>query len=502
MFARRHAVILLSILVALCIAMLYLSIAPTRLTSANFGGDGGDFLAAILTKGIPHPTGYPTYTLLGILFQYIPFSTPVFRGVLASLVPAALGAGLLTGWMGYVTQSKAPAYLTAALLTGFAWGTAPLLFSQTVIVEVHGLQTLIVVLVLWWVTLNLQANIGENKKWILGLSFLIGLGCGNHLTIVLFAPAAIFTLIYSIHRSGSWKFILVQLSLVMLGILVYAYLPLRALTYPPINWGNPQSWSGFIWEVTANPYQGLLFKAQTPVIWERIRSISSLLLNQFGALGLIAGAIGLIQYPFQIKWLRWILIWTFIVYFVFAIGYNTQDSVGYLLPAIMMFAIWIGLAVPSLWRINWKQVPVGLFLVGVLFLSFGWRIPGTRDRIDPRSQDQPARYAEGFLQEAPPNAIIFTRTDQDTFPLWYYHFGLGKRPDLRIVVLSLTQFVWYQQTLIHIYPDLTYPTLYNQDLPNVGWGEQIQINNPERPVCNTRVSAKTETGVSYECTSP
>ena len=87
-----------------------------------------------------------------------------------------------------------------------------------------------------------------------------------------------------------------------------------------------------------------------PVLWERIRSISSLLLDQFGALGLVAGAIGAIQFSFPIKWMRWILVWIFVAYFTFAIGYNTQDSVGYLLPAIMVFAIWIGLAVPSLWQ--------------------------------------------------------------------------------------------------------------------------------------------------------
>ncbi|MFZ0532236.1 MAG: DUF2723 domain-containing protein, partial [Anaerolineales bacterium] len=249
-FISRHAVLILSGLVFLSVAVLYLSIAPSRLSNVNFGSDGGDLLAAILTRGIPHPTGYPTYILLGILFQYLPFSTPVFRGVLESLIPAALAAGLLTGWMGFVTGSKSAPHLGAAVVTGTAWGVAPLLFSQAVIVEVHGLQSLILVLVLWWITINLQASSGTNKKWVLGLSFLVGLGCGNHVTIVLFAPAALAALIYSIHHSGSWKLVLAQLSLLLAGLLVYVYLPLRAHGNPPINWGNPQTWTGFLWEVT------------------------------------------------------------------------------------------------------------------------------------------------------------------------------------------------------------------------------------------------------------
>ena len=348
-FINRHTVFILSGLVSLSLGTLYLSIAATRLTSANFGGDAGDFLAAILTRGIPHPTGYPTYILLGILFQSIPFNTPVFRGVLESLIPAALAAGLLTGWVGFVTGSKSVPNLCAAVLTGIAWGVAPLLFSQAVIVEVHGLQSLIVVLILWWITLNLQADPGPYKKWILGLSILIGFGCGNHLTIALFAPAAFITLIYSVHHNGSWKFVLAQLSLLIAGLLVYLYLPLQAQTYPPINWGNPQTWSGFLWEVTGNPYRGLLFGVQNPVFWERIGSVSNLLLDQFGALGLVADAIGAIQYSFPIKWMRWILVWIFVVYTAFAIGYNTLDSAGYLIPTIMVFAIWIGLSLPSLW---------------------------------------------------------------------------------------------------------------------------------------------------------
>src|SRR4030066_553774 len=144
-FISRHAVFILSGFVSLTAAVLYLSIGSTRLTNTNFGGDGGDFLAAILTRGIPHPTGYPTYILLGIIFQYIPISTPVFRGVLESLIPAALGAGLLTGWMGFVTGSKSAAHLSAAVVTVITWSVAPLLFSQAVIIEVHGLQSLIVV---------------------------------------------------------------------------------------------------------------------------------------------------------------------------------------------------------------------------------------------------------------------------------------------------------------------------------------------------------------------
>jgi hypothetical protein len=481
---------------------LYLSIATTQLTNANYGSDGGDLLAAVLTRGIPHPTGYPIYVLLGSLFQLIPISTHVFRGVLESLLPAALGAGLLTAWMGFVLGTGTAPALAAAAITGISWGMAPLIFSQAVIVEVHGLQSLIVVVILWWITLNLDFRQEADKKWLLGLSFLVGLGIGNHLTIILFIPAVILALVYMARASRSWRLVLAQIGLVFAGMLVYLYLPIRAHAYPAINWGNPQTWSGFLWEVGAEPYRGLFLSAKSSVLLERLRSVSSLLLDQFGAVGLLAGIIGLVQYPLRVRWQRWILAWVFIAYLAFAIAYNSEDSAGYLIPAFMVFAIWIGLAVPVLRKIKWRRFPVGGLLIVCLVVTIMIRIPTNRNRIDPRPEDQPARYAEQLLAEAPDNAIVYTSSDQDSFPLWYYHFGLHERPDLSIIVLPLTQFVWYQQSLVHIYPQLNFPALYTQDLPNADWGQEIARLNPQLAVCNTRLSSATETGIAYQCSNP
>lgn len=502
LYANRHVVLVLSVFISLCVGVIYLTIAANRLTDANFGSDAGDFLAAVLTKGIPHPTGYPTYILLGILFQYLPINTNVFRGVLESLIPAALAAGLLTAWVAYVSGGQTNSRLLAGAIAGFAWGVAPLLFSQAVIVEVHGLQSLFVVVFLWWVTLNLQPVSSPGRKWLLFLSFLIGIGLGNHVTLALLVPVAILGLIYLAVQTRDWKFVLAQLGLIMAGLAVYLYLPLRARAYPPVNWGNPQTLSGFLWEVTANPYRQLVFDVHLSTIVDRLRSVASLLLDQFGPVGLVAGVLGLIHYSIKNKWLRWVLAWIFVVYFVFSIGYNTQDSIGYLIPAIMVYAIWISQAIPATSDIKIKSLPLGAVLIGVLVITIVARVPSTRSRLDPRAQDQPARFAEQFLADAPKGAIVYASTDQDAFPLWYYHFGLGERNDLRIIVPSLTQFVWYQQTLVHTYPDLSFPPLFTQDTPSSEWAKQVQSLNPGRPVCHTRVSPDSETGIDYQCENP
>ena len=69
----------------LFLTALYLTVLPGDYTDANNSADGGDLLSAILIKGIPHPTGYPTYLILGKLFQLFPFGTPYTKGALLSL---------------------------------------------------------------------------------------------------------------------------------------------------------------------------------------------------------------------------------------------------------------------------------------------------------------------------------------------------------------------------------------------------------------------------------
>ncbi|MGA9398894.1 MAG: DUF2723 domain-containing protein [Anaerolineaceae bacterium] len=489
-------------LTTLVTGCIYLLIAPTRLSSANLGQDAGDFLSAALAGGIPHPTGYPTYTLLGILFQLIPISTPVFRGVLVSLIPAAIGAGLIAYWIAFVIGEKSIPTLVAAFIAGLAWGTSPLLFSEAIIVDVHGLQSLIVVLALWWITLTLKGSSKSYEKVLLLLSFLFGLGCGNHVTIVLMLPAVLISIVVSLRRGVAWKFLLAEAVFGMIGLLVYLYLPVRAHAYPPINWGNPQTLDGFLWLVTGNPYRGLLFSVTRPILLERISSIPRLFFDQFGALGLLAGIVGLIQFPWRDKWLRGILVWIFTVYLVFATGYNTPDSVAYLLPALLVYAIWIGLAIPGLWVIKWKNIPIGFLLTLSIALNVFIRIPGTLTRLDARDQDQQARYAEQFLSEAPEDALIYTSASEDTFPLWYYHFGLHVRPDVRVVVLPLTQFAWYQEVIVHVYPDLTHAPINTENVSSADWGRMLRGLNPERPVCYSEVSGQSELGITYSCTTP
>ena len=472
---------------------------PERLSGVDHAGDGGDLLAAMLTGGIPHPTGYPTYMILGRLFQLLPIGSPYFRGSLFSAASAALAAGLIYLWIKSETRQFGWLGVLAGLAGAVLLGVSPLFWSQAVIVEVYALEILFLALALWWFHLLAYYKPSRSVKILLSvLSIGLGLAAGDHITILLLAPVCLYGVYLGRKRGVEKRFLAAQAGFVLIGLMVYLYLPLQARNYPPINWGNPQNWQGFIWELSGRPYQRLLFDLPWPQLSERVSAWARLLVDQFGIVGLLFGLLGLVQAELIDKPTRFVLGWIFVVYTLFSLGYNTSDSMVYLLPAFLVFAVWIGLGVLYILQLKWRQYRVGAFVAAGLAVSIVIRSPSIYDQIDPRRDASPANYAEKYLLNMPENALVLTSADDDSFPLWYYHFGLGWRSDVRVIVLPLTQFEWYQVTIQHVYPDLVAdPILDGAE----NWGEDLVKLNPGRAVCRSSLDNQAENGVAVICST-
>jgi len=87
------------------------------------------------------------------------------------------------------------------------------------------------------------------------------------------------------------------------------------------------------------------------------------------------------------------------------------------------------------------------------FLRIDYAIP----KVNASNDDRADLFAQQVFDTVPENAMIFTKDDQSTFSLWYYHFALEKRPDIKIISEGLLGFDWYRQTLRETYPTLKIP---------------------------------------------
>jgi len=119
-----------------------------------------------------------------------------------------------------------------------------------------------------------------------------------------------------------------------------------------------------------------------------------------------------------------------------------------------VFALWIGLGVIWVKEIlekfafkgkaglaNYAAAGLCFLAVPVLMGSQEW------DDHD-RSKKTLARdLARDYLESCPPNAILFSFGDNDTYPLWYAQEVEGIRPDVRVMVNTLLGTDWYMNEL-------------------------------------------------------
>jgi hypothetical protein len=179
--------------------------------------------------------------------------------------------------------------------------------------------------------------------------------------------------------------------------------------------------------------------------------------NRLFSLPFILGMIGLFfQYyrnrkDFIINGLLFFFTGMAIVIYLNQAGYQPRERDYAYVGSFYAFAIWIGLGV--IWVKEtfqkWMKVPVASYTAaGLCFLAVPV-LMGSQEWDDhDRSRKTLARdLAQDYLESCPPNAILFSFGDNDTYPLWYAQEVEGIRPDVRVVVNSLLGTDWYMNQL-------------------------------------------------------
>ena len=191
--------------------------------------DSGEFIVAAQHFGVPHPTGYPLWTILAWLFQLLPLGNAAWEinlfsglcGALAVGVTTLVAASMLRWMMPWWGGMQKP-IAVAPLLTGLIAVSFGLLFAfsfsfwtQAVIAEVytlHGLLMGLFVASLYWWVRRPQAD-----RPILATFFAFSLGMSNHHLTLALAPLPLLVPLL-VRRSVFWE---VLVASVVSGALVY-----------------------------------------------------------------------------------------------------------------------------------------------------------------------------------------------------------------------------------------------------------------------------------------
>jgi hypothetical protein len=159
------------------------------------------------------------------------------------------------------------------------------------------------------------------------------------------------------------------------------------------------------------------------------------------------------------------------------------------------FAIWIGLGVIGLaellrYKLDAKVSALTATLICLLAAPVVLAKEEWKDH-DRSTKMTPHDMAYNYLISCPPNAILFTYGDNDTYSLWYDQEVENIRPDVRIVNLSLFTGDWYIKQMTHKMNQsdplpITMPfekyedgvrdeLLYNNGIYNVNTGQSTPI---------------------------
>ena len=292
----------------------------------------GIFSTGAFYAAVPHPPGYPLWTLYAWFFTVaLPFSNIAWRVGVSSAVAGALTVGVLalmvsrSGTMileGIAIFKRLPSKeesglrVVSGFVAGMAFGFSDPFWYQAVVAEVWPLSMLLLSLVLclllrWFhapnqrryvvaaclvygltltnsqalalaapglATLVTLGNPALGRDGLAAMTLLLGASLIAHLfgvfpwilaevaQIDLLGPGyilgGIITLVISVGlaiKTGKlfteWKTVIASGSALVLGLVLYFYLPLTSMTNPPMNWGYPRTVVGFVHDLTRGQFE-------------------------------------------------------------------------------------------------------------------------------------------------------------------------------------------------------------------------------------------------------
>lgn len=405
-------------------------------------GDGPELTTAAYYAGVPHPSGYPLYMLLGYAFtHWLPLGSVAYRMNLLSAVAAAAAVALVSLLAARITRS-APAGAAAALLFAFSRS----FWSQAISAEVYGLHLLFVAGVLGAVV---AWDARGDRRWLLGAALLLGLSFTHHLSTVLLAPALLYFALTSQRRAQCFQELRWTVPLFIAPALLYAYVPLAAWKNSPANWGDPSTPANFLVHVTGRQYRDRMFHSDLPEIWRHLLDYAATtaggkpgyLLSQFPPLLLAVAVPGLVALFRGRRRLFGLTLLLYVAVVFWAVNYSITDVEVYYLPAHLVVALWIASGgrwaaislTAALRRLGegrraWvvlRTAPallaVGLAAAG---LTANWH---ASDRHDDWST---LTYARAALDALKPDALLVADGDSWYFPVLYTRFVEDRRPDV------------------------------------------------------------------------
>ncbi|MGZ6256050.1 MAG: glycosyltransferase family 117 protein [Candidatus Limnocylindria bacterium] len=410
------------------------------------------------TLSIFHPTGFPTYTMLGWLWSQLPVGDVAWRMNLFSGVCLALSSGLVALITGHLIDERHRGLrAAAAAIAGAAFAVSAQAWGVAVHADVHALNTLFEALVIWlllcWAAAE-RRRTAHAGRWLLAAALTFGIGLGNHplLGLTAFGIAAWLVIV----DPRIWRrrrLLLGCAGLLVLGLGTYLYIPVRALIppEPPLFYARPTTLDRMRYLVFAEQFRNLFqFDDVLGTLPDKWPNAADVLQRQLLGPGWVLAAMGTATLAVRCLGALVFLGLIVVADVVYAMNFSDGDIGRYYLPTMLVGSALVGVAVALVAAACARAVAeisrrfTGLrgrrrlaSLAGALVLGIGLLLPlstvaANYDASDQSSRHDADRWVASVYAALPPDAVIVSWWSYST-PLWYHRWILGQREDVTII---------------------------------------------------------------------
>jgi len=450
-------------------AQLYrLTLAPTLA-----GGDSAELAGAAACFGVPHPPGYPLYTLVtGLVLRAAPMAPDVTANA------ASAGYALVALALAAVFVRRLGASSIGVVATLLALGGGATFWSQATVAEVYTFDVALA-LAVFHATLTLARRAGASTA--LGLGLAVGAWLGHRPVNLLFLPALALCARggWSGPRLGGRALAWLAGGVVLTGS-VFVYLPLASARDPAFDVGDPETWDRFLVVVRATPYLRHLEGGTAALAWARFGRAVLALPSEVGlavVLAPLALASGLRDRSRE----RWVSCgWLLFVAtnLAFASRYHVLDVDVFFLPTALVLAVLASHGADALARgARWRSAVAWLLVLAAGIAP----LPARFTAQDRSAHDLPRRFAEDLLASVPEDGVLFVQGDTSIHTLAYLQGIEQRRTDVAVVSLGHVR-PWYLAELRRRHPDVPWPPLEPEEPPSHWARRLVDVLPPFRPV--------------------
>jgi tetratricopeptide (TPR) repeat protein len=409
--------------------------------------DSGEFALAAMSAGVPHPPGAPTWTILASVFLKLGNFDDAARGT--NVFSATCGALALGLWaavsMGWARRSTKSVWwgLAAGVATPLCLLHSPAFLEQSFLTEQYTLMLALLGLILLIGQLPYRAHGWRQSGWCVLLGIVWGLALGNHPSQVCLIP---FMLAVVLLATRVWPAVLRLLACIagglLLGLLVFMWVPLRSRAEPLMDWGNVETLGRFLWSVSRSQWQSRsIFDAPPGFAVEWLRSYRILTEMGAGVCGL--GIFGFAVFAARLPRRAILMVLAVVPYLAtMLIGHMRQDRMD--ISYIRHYGV-------SDWHLPLYAAAstvaaVGMAAVGLALTKSGWPGVGKASTMlilvalaltsalsvqsnSLRRFVAPVEFLAAVKEPLPKNAIVVTTADNLSHMLAYDRYGRNKNQD-------------------------------------------------------------------------